>query len=109
MRLLRPLLVLLLAGLPAATALAQSPQWLLMSRHGECADVARALQHKFHDLPAIAGPNEFAAEMNRRGLAAKVTNAYGGNRNTVLIEVPDREVSVLFVRRELCRELVSPR
>lgn len=109
LRLSHRLSVLSLAGLLTAPALAQSGQWLLMSRHGECADVGRALRHKFQDLPPIAGPEEFAAEMKRRGFAAKVTNAYGGNRNAVLIEVPDREVSLLFVRKELCHEVIAPR
>lgn len=98
--------ILLLAGLVSVMAFAQSGQWVLMSRHGECADIGRALRHKFHDLPSIAGPDEFAAEMKRRGSAAKVTNAYGGNRNAVLIEAPDREMSVLFIRRELCQQQV---
>lgn len=109
MNVLRSLPVLLLAGLVSAAALAQPAQWWLMSRHGECTGVQRALQHKFGDLPTIAGPTEFAAEMNRRGLSARVTNAYGGNRDAVLIEVPQREVSLLFVRKELCREYISPR
>lgn len=107
--LLRALPGLLLAGLPYASALAQSPEWLLMSRHGECADIGRALRHKFHDLPSIAGPEEFATEVKHRRLAAKVTNAYGGNRNAVLIEVPEREVSLLFVRKELCQQPIAPR
>jgi hypothetical protein len=100
---------MLLAALPLAAAIAQPTPWLLMSRHGECADVGRALRHKFRDLPPIAGPEEFAAEMKRRGAVAKVTNGYGGNRNAVLIEVPDSEVSLLFVRRELCQQPISPR
>lgn len=107
--LFRALLALGLTGLPNAGALAQSPSWLLMSRHGECAEVARALRHKFQDLPVIAGPDEFAAEIKRRGFAAKVTHAYGGNRDAVLIEVPDREVSLLFVRKDLCKEIVRAR
>lgn len=107
--LLRALSALLLGALPYASAHAQSPSWLLMSRHGECAEVARALRHKFQDLPAIAGPDEFAAEMKRRGFAVKVTHAYGGNRDAVLIEVPDREVSLIFVRRDLCKETVHAR
>jgi hypothetical protein len=47
--------------------------------------------------------------MKRRGFAAKVTHAYGGNRDAVLIEVPDREVSLLFVRKDLCKETVHAR
>jgi hypothetical protein len=97
-------LILLLAGLLSAPVLAQSGQWLLMSRHGECTDVGRALRHKFHDIPSINGPDEFAAEMKRRGFAAKVTNAYDGNSKVVLIEVPDQEISMIFVRKELCQQ-----
>ena len=50
-----------------------------------------------------------ADEMQRRGHAAKVTSSYGGNRNAVLVEVPERGMSLLFVKKEMCREFTSPR
>lgn len=93
----------------AAAAWAQSAPWFLMSRHGECTDAGRALRHKFRDLPAMSGPIEFADEMKRRGHAAQVTERYGGNAHAVLVEVPSQEVSMLFVRREACREFSAPR
>ena len=75
-----------------------------MSRHGECTEAAPALQHKFRDLRSVTGPEQFSDEMKSRGLAARVTADYGGNREAVLVEVPEREVSVIFVRPNLCRE-----
>lgn len=102
-------ITLLLSAMLTATAWAQSAPWFLMSRHGECTDAGRALRHKFRDLPAVSGPNEFAEEMKRRGHAARLTERFGGNADAVLVEVPSQEVSMIFVRRAVCREFSAPR
>ena len=96
----------LLGMVTAAYASSPSAQWLLMSRHGECTDVAPAIRHKFRDIPSVSSPEQFAEELKTRGIAVKVTNGYGGNRDAVLVEVPAREASLVFVKPGLCREIL---
>lgn len=97
--------VVLFGMLTAAQASSPSAQWLLKSRHGECTDVGPAIRHKFRDIPLVSSPEQFVQEMKTRGIAVKVTNAYGGNRDAVLVEVPVREASLVFVAPGLCREI----
>ena len=98
--------VALLGMATAAYASPTSAQWLLMSRHGECTDLAPAIRHKFRDIPPVSSPEQFVQEMKTRGIAVKVTNAYGGNPDAVLMEVPAREASLIFVKPALCREIL---
>lgn len=93
---------LLLAALPWAAVQAQSADWVLMSRHGECVEMAPALRHRFEDLPKITSPDQFVAEMQRRGLKVTVDRSQEGQAGVVMVAVPERELSMAFARRERC-------
>lgn len=89
-----------------AAAYAQSG-WLLMSRHGECHDLS-VLKRRFADLPAVETPQQFVEALRRRGLAAAVDRQKEA-RGLVTVDVPDRHMSLIFVRREHCTQVVGPR
>lgn len=95
----------LLTLLCAPLAYAQSGPWFLWSRHGECADINAALQHKLRGFPAISGPDAFAAEMQRRGTRIDMAREPEGIRNMVRVDVPEHGWSLIFVHKEHCQAM----
>ena len=96
-----------LAAIPALTY-AAAPEWVLMSRHGDCFEIARVLSRRFDGLPAINGPMQFVSEMGRLSLSVKVTEAPDGDRDLVLVDVPAREMTLIFARRTRCESTSRP-
>ncbi len=103
---IRPLgLLILVAALPAtesaAAGDAKGNDWVLMGRHGGCAELAELAKRK----PAFAGvatPQEFAAKARRDGHAAQVSEIDLGGSKGVIVDVKDMGLHVLFVRRSIC-------
>ena len=98
--LLAILLPVLAAALPGTGAAADG-DWVLMGRHGGCAEIADAARRK----PAFAGvatPEEFAAKARRQGHAAQVTEMDLGGIKGVSVDVKDLGLAVLFVPRAIC-------
>ncbi len=94
-------LVLLSAAPPATGAAAEGDDWVLMGRHGGCAELADAAKRK----PAFAGvasPQEFAAKARREGHAARLTEMDLGGHQGVMVDVKDLGLHVLFVPRAIC-------
>lgn len=95
-------------GLPVLTAAllwtgaaAAGGDWVLMGRHGGCAEIADAARLK----PALAGvatPEEFTAKARREGHAVKVTEMDLGGARGVAADVPSLGLSVVFVPRAIC-------
>lgn len=98
---------LLLASLPWTAVQAQAADWVLMSRHGECVEMAPALRHRFDDLPVVTSPDQFVAEMRRRGLKVSVDRSLEQQGGVVLVTVPERELSMAFAHRERCAAVAS--
>ncbi len=101
----RMISLLLLAALSAPPAYAQPGAWFLWSRHGECVDPNIALQHMMRGFPRIAGPDDFAAEMQRRGAHIETTREPQGIRNMVQVDVPERGWSLTFVQQAHCQAM----
>ncbi|NOT94934.1 MAG: hypothetical protein HOP00_01300 [Nitrospira sp.] len=83
-------------------ALADS-EWLLMSRHGECVEIA-SLIRKVPDLGAIRDPDAFIKLMRDKGHQVGVQILPAPSGKVVEIKVPDRDLSLLFVTSEVCRQ-----
>lgn len=81
---------------------AEPPDWYLASRHGECAEIG-TLRRKVPDLGEIGSPDEFVAHMRRKGHLVEVNVPAELDNNAVAVRVPEEELALLFVRRELCK------
>jgi len=100
-----------LATLALALSLSVSPlavhaadEWLLMARHGECFEIDK-LERKIPELEGVKDPHSFVELMRKRGHVARVTEMPGLSGKAVEVNVPDRELGIVFVTREVCQRL----
>ena len=93
--------VALLIGM-SPEALAEE-QWLLMARHGECTAI-EALKRKVPELGDVNDPDSFVKLMRQGGHTTTAAEVPGSGGRAVEVKVPDRGLSLIFARRELCRE-----
>lgn len=97
------------AGIVAASATA-APHWQLMGRHGECVAVA-SLSRKLPELGRLAeDPRDFAEQLRGHGLAVAVARIDTGHPDVELwsVEVPARELALLFASAQACVVLNRP-
>jgi hypothetical protein len=83
-------------------ALAAS-EWLLMSRHGGCAEV-QSLKRKFPDLGEICDPSAFAKLMREKGYQVAMNEVLMPKGKAVEVKVPERELFLMFVISEVCQQ-----
>ena len=76
-------------------------QWMLMARHGECAEVA-SLKRKVPDLGDIRDPDAFAAHMRKKGYEVTSTRHATPKGKAQEVKVPATELFLLFVTLEVC-------
>lgn len=74
-----------------------------MSRDRECMDVA-SLTRKVPDLGAIRDPDAFIKLMRDKGHQVGVQVLPASSGKVVEVKVPDRDLSLLFVTSEVCRQ-----
>lgn len=79
-------------------------EWILMSRHGEYAEI-QCLKQKVPDLGDIRDPSAFAKLMRDKGYQVTVNEASTPNGKVVEVKVPERELSLMFVTPEVCQQL----
>ena len=85
----------------AATPLHAAEEWFLLARHGECAKVS-VLKRKIPDLGAINDPKAFATLMRKKGYKVTITRNPLPKGEAYEVLVPEKELSLLFVTKELC-------
>ena len=85
-----------------AISLAAS-EWFLMSRHGECADIA-SLKRKIPDLGEVRDPAAFIQLMRDKGYQVTVNKVATSTGKVVEVKVPERELSLMFVTPEVCHQ-----
>jgi hypothetical protein len=85
----------------ASAARPPSEEWFLLARHGECAKV-EILKRKIPNLGEINDPHEFAALMRKSGYKVTITQNPLPNGRAYEVLVPEKELSLMFVTRELC-------
>ena len=96
LRALPPLLLALAAGAAAADT-----RWMLMARHGECAEIA-TLERRIPGLGSVASPAAFAERMRRDGLRVISEPLADTGGKAVQVKVPEKNLSLVFVMQELC-------
>ena len=79
--------VALFLFLGEAISLAAS-EWLLMSRHGECTDIA-SLTRKVPDLGEIRDPSAFVQLMRDKGYQVTVNEVETSTGKVVEVKVPE--------------------
>ena len=93
---------LLTLAAPTFPADANPEKWLLMSRHGECTEIA-VLERKVANIDGINSPGAFIRIMRQRGydVTDRIMPELGGD--AVQVDVEEKGLSLLFVRARLCR------
>jgi len=87
----------------AALAADAGSQWMLMSRHGECAEIA-SLKRRIPDLGDVRDPDSFAKLMRERGHQVSSSEIPESKGKAVEVKVPEKELSLIFVVPELCKK-----
>ena len=98
------LLAMLAAALPATGAAAPAGDWVLMGRHGGCAEIAELARRK-PIFAGVATPEAFAAKARRDGHAVRVTEMDLGGSKGVAVAVKDLGLAVVFVPRTICERI----
>lgn len=97
----------LIASLYSGTPLAAQTDWMLMSRHGECHEIDLVLRRKFDGLPPITSPDVFADAMRNLGVATRIAGEPVQPGGAVIVELPDKAMTLIFVRRTGCASIVE--
>lgn len=77
--------------------------WHLMSRHGDCFPI-KSLERKFADLGNVSDPDAFVAFVKAKGFEVSTRTISFRGRKAVEVLVPGKELSLVFVTQEICRE-----
>ena len=91
-----------LAAMLLASAVAAQERWYLMARHGECFEL-EAMQRRIPELAEARDPQAFVQRMKKNGHAATAKDVVPGK--AVEVRVPERELAMIFARRELCHSI----
>lgn len=78
--------------------------WLLMARHGECAEIG-SLKRKVPDLGDVRDPSAFIKFMRDKGYQVTVNEVSTPKGKAVEVKVPERELFLMFVTPEVCQQL----
>ena len=84
--------------LATVNGFAEDGRWMLMSRHGECAEIS-ILARKVPDMGTVTSPEQFVRVLQVKGFDVKRTDIPGVG---VEVRVPELELSPIFVRYETC-------
>ena len=88
------------------TSAAESSDWYLISRHGQCTEI-KVLERKVTDLGDVTSPDRFVNLMNSRGYTVVATEIPELKGDAVRVNVPAKGLSVIFVRKLLCKGFVG--
>lgn len=82
----------------AVNGFAEEGRWMLMPRHGECAEIS-VLARKIPDIGRVTSPEQFVRLLQAKGFDVKRTDIPGGG---VEVDAPELGLSPVFVRYETC-------
>lgn len=74
-----------------------------MARHGECAEIG-SLERKVPDLGDVRDPSAFIQLMRDKGYQLKVNEVLMPNGKAVEVQVPEQELSLIFITSEICQQ-----
>ena len=78
-----------------------TPDWMLMSRHGECVEIS-SLEQKLPNLPNIYGPESLVEFFDSEGYFVDSKELRGSAGRAYEISVSDLLLSLMMVRETLC-------
>jgi hypothetical protein len=81
-------------------------EWFLMSRHGACSNID-ALERKVGDITDVETPDDFIKLILQKGYDVKVFEPPNLQGNAVNVEVPAKELFIMFVTKELCKDFTQ--
>ena len=93
--------IALMGAVPSGVIAADG--WHLMSRHGDCFPI-KSLERKFADLGNISDPDAFVAFVKAKGFEVSSRTISFQGRTAVEVLVPGKELSLVFVTPESCKE-----
>ena len=97
-----PVLIILFSM--STAALADDLQgWMLMARHGECAEI-QSLERKIPHLENIDTPDKFVSTMKQRGFTVTVKPLPDTNGQAIQIGIAGENLNLLFVDTALCQK-----
>jgi hypothetical protein len=99
-------LTLIICVIIPATASAESAEWFLVSRHGQCAEI-KVLERKIPDLSGVHSPATFIKLMHDRGYEVKVNEIPKLSGNAVQVDVPEKGLALMFVKKIICKEFIQ--
>jgi len=85
----------------ATSAIESSGKWFLMSRHGDCAEIA-TIKRKIPELPNIEDPVAFSEYMRANGHAVSEQPLIAPDGGAHQIDVPVLSLNLIFVQEALC-------
>jgi hypothetical protein len=88
-------------GLMTPASTQATERWFLMSRHGDCVEVA-TLKRKIPDFGEINDPNAFAVFMRQQGYTVTSTRVSVPKGKAQEIKVPEKDLFLMFVTSEMC-------
>lgn len=80
-------------------------EWLLLSRHGECAPLD-ALKKKLPSLPDLNSPDDLAAYLQARHVKYSRKVHSGNHTELHEFQVPSEGLSVILAPRQQCTEVL---
>ena len=81
-------------------------EWFLMSRHGSCSSI-NSLERKVGDMTDVETPDDFIGLIIQKGHDVKVYEPADLQGNAVNVEVPAKELFIMFVTKELCKDFTQ--
>ena len=84
------------------TAKEPNVNWSLAGREGECASLS-LLKKKYPELGDVKSPYQLAEKLKADGAKAEVKEYSLGNRPSVEVRVPAKNLYVMFIRTDLCK------
>ena len=78
-------------------------EWYLISRHGSCSEI-NILERKVGSMSGVETPEDFIELMRSKGYEVIVNEPSNLDGNAVQIEVPEKNLSLMFVTRDLCKD-----
>ena len=81
-------------------------EWFLMSRHGSCFNID-SLERKVGDMTDVETPDDFIELIIQKGYDVKVYEPPNLKGNAVNVEVSAKELYIMFVTKELCKDFTQ--
>jgi len=81
-------------------------EWFLMSRHGSCFNID-SLERKVGDMTDVETPDDFIKLIIQKGYDVEVFEPPNLQGNSVNVEVPAKDLDIMFVTKELCKDFIQ--